>query len=203
MHSRIDVCYLMVSLWVLRYHTTPGAYCIGFPTHQYQYWDSHWWDSHFRSGTSWPVWIRFDVSSRRWQSWWSLPLRALKPPRLVQGLIQVLDTCEVVLSVSPTCVGSHNSISGVDTTPVLNRQCWERRCVPKSPTLEGYSPIKWTVATPLQLSQSPNCKSLQQQPRWKSFQAPFYPPPVLLAYEHPKPTSSRWTIWPKPGEPDT
>jgi len=39
--------------------------------------------------------------------------------------------------------------------------------------------------------------------RWKSDQDQFRLPPVLLAYQHPEPTSSQWTIWPKPGDPDT
>jgi len=85
----------------------------------------------------------------------------------------------------------------------FHRQCWESRCVPKSPTLPGYSPIKWTVATPLQLSQSPISKALPLQQMWKSCQYPFHPPPVLLAYQHPKPTSSHWTIWPQLGAPET
>ena len=74
-------------------------------------------------------------------------------------------------------------------------------CVPKSPTLQRYSPMKWTVATPLQLSQSPNCKALLLQLRWRSCQDPFHLPSVLLAYHNPKPISSRWTIMPKPGVP--
>jgi len=110
---------------------------------------------------------------------------------------------EVVLSVSPTAGGAQNLISGADTTPSLHRQCWESYCAPKSLTLQGYSLIKWTVATPLQLSQSPICKALPLQLRWKSCQDPFHPPPVLLEYQHPKPISSRWTIWPKPGAPET
>jgi len=73
----------------------------------------------------------------------------------------------------------------------------------KSPTLQWHSPIKCTVATPLQLSQSPICKSLPLQPRGKSFQDPFHLPPVLLAYQHPKLIYSRWTRWPKPGAPET
>jgi len=84
-----------------------------------------------------------------------------------------------------------------------HQQCQESHCVPKSPTVQGYSPIKWTVATPLQLSQWTICKALAQQPRWKSFQDPFHPPLVLLAYQNPKPTSSRCTRWPKPGAPET
>jgi len=98
---------------------------------------------------------------------------------------------------------AQNSLSGVNTTPGLHRQCPRSRCMPKSHTRHWYSPIKWMVATRIQLSQSPICKSLPLQPSWKSFQALFNPPPVLLAYQNPKPTTSRWMIWPQRRAPET
>jgi len=133
----------------------------------------------------------------------SLPPWAWWLPRLFQGLIQVLDGREVALSVSPTGGGAQNSISGAATTFVLHRQCRESCCAPKSPTLQWYFPIKLTMAALLQLSEWAICKASLQQPRWKSFQGPFHPPTVLRAYQHPKPISSRWTRWPKPGAPET
>jgi len=45
----------MVSLWMLRYHTTQGGYSIGFPAHQDWCWDPRVWDSHFWRATSWRV----------------------------------------------------------------------------------------------------------------------------------------------------
>ena len=174
-----------------------GGYSISFLAHQYWCSDLRGWDLHIRRAISWQVWNRFRVSSRRYRFWRCQPLWALLPPELVQGLRSVLDARGVVLTGSPTSGGAQNSISGADTTPVLHRQCRESRCAPKSPTLQGYSPIQWTVATPLRLSQSTICKALLLQPRWKSFQNPFHPPPVLLAYQHPKPISLQWTRWPK------
>ena len=71
----------------------------------------------------------------------------------VQRLRSVLDAHGVVLTGSTTGGGAQNSVSGEDSTPVLDQQCRDSRCAPKSPTLRWYSPMKWTVATPLQLSQ--------------------------------------------------
>jgi len=194
---------LMVSLWMLRYHTIQCGYSIRFPACQSWCSDPPGWDLDFWRATSCPVWNRLHVSSRQWLSWRSLPLWAGWPPRLGHGPRYVLDAREVVLSGSATGGGAKNSISAVGTTPVHHLQCKESHSVPKSPTLQGYSPIKWTVATPLQLSQAPICKALPLQPRWKSVQDPSHLPPVLLAYQHPKPTSSQGTRWPKPGVPDT
>ena len=104
---------------------------------------------------------------------------------------------------SPTDGGAQNSITDVDTTPILYQQCQVSWWGPKSPTLEGYSLIKWTVATPLQLAHSPVCKALSEQPWWKSFQHAFHLSPVLLADTHPKQISWRWIRWPKPREPKT
>jgi len=80
--------------------------------------------------------------------------------------------------------------------------CW---CcsVPDLPTLQGYFPTKSTMVTPCHHSQSAVCISLPLPLRWKSRQDPFHLPPALLAYQNPKPTSSRWTIWPKPGAPES
>jgi len=201
MNSRRVGRYLMVSLWMLRYHMKHGGYSISFTACQYWCSDPHGWDSHFRRAIRWRVWNPFHVSCCWWHFWRSLPLRALLTPGLVQGLRLVLDACRVVLTGSPTGSGVQNSNSGADTTLILHQQCRESRCAPKSPTLQRYSPIKWTVAIPLQLSQSPISKALPLQPRWKSFRDPFYPPPVLLAYQHPKPISLRSTRCPIPGAP--
>jgi len=161
------------------------------------------WDSHFQSAPSWWVWNWVHVSSCWWHSWRSLPLRVLWPPRLVHCPIAVLDALDVMLPVSPIGGGAQNTISGVDTTTVLHRQCQESHCAPKWPILRGYSPIQWLVATSIQLSQSPICIALLLQPRWKSCQDTFHLQPVLLVYQHPKPISTRWTICPKPGAPET
>jgi len=96
-----------------------------------------------------------------------------------------------------------NYVSAVDTIPVLHRLSRETHSVPYSPSLQGNFPNKLSGVTPLQLSQAAVCKSLLLPPWWKSFQIPFHPPPVLLSYQHPKPTSSRWTRLPKPGAPAT
>jgi len=203
MHRRRVGRYVMVSLWMSRYHMTQGGYSIGFLARQYCWSDPCGWDLHFRCAIRWRVWNRFHVSSRRWHFWRSQPLWALLPPEYVQRPRSVLDPRGVRLTGSPTDGGAQNSISGADTTTAVHRHCLESCCAPISPTLQGYSPMKWTVATPLRLSKSPICKALPLQPRWKSYQDPFHPPPVLLAYQHPKPISSRWTRWPKPGAPRT
>ena len=143
------------------------------------------------------------MSSCRWHSWKSLQLRALSLPGLVQGRMLVQDAPAVEFSGSPRAGGGLNYVSTVDTIPVLHWLSQDSRSVPYSPTLQGYSPTKSTVVTPLQLSQLAVCKSLLLPPRWMSFHVPFHPPPVLLAYQHPEPTSSRSTRSPKPGAPDT
>jgi len=185
--------WMMASLWILWYHTTQDGYSIGIPACQYCCSDSCGWDSNCRCATNWPVWNWFQISSCRWHSWRSLPLRALWPSRLVFRPPEVLDAHEVGLSVSWTGIGVQNSITGVETIPVVPLQCQESYCAPNSPTLHGYSPTKFTVAALLQLSQSPICTVLPLQPWWKSFQDPFHPPAVLLAYQHLKPISSHWT----------
>ena len=70
-------------------------------------------------------------------------------------------------------------------------KCQESHFVAKSPTIQWYSPIKWTVATPLQHSQSPVCRSLLLPSRWMSVQDPFHVQSVLVAYQYPNPTSSQ------------
>jgi len=192
----------MVSLWMLRYYTTQGGYSIGFPANHYWGSNPRGWDLHFWRASS-PVWNRFKALSHRWHSWRSLPLGAFLPPRLLHGLISVLHAREVVLSVSPTGSGVQNLISGAGTTSVSHLQCRERHWAPKSPTLQRYSPMRWTVATALKPSQSPICKALPLQWRWKYFQESFYLRTVLLEYQHPKPISSQWTRKPKPGAPET
>jgi len=142
------------------------------------------------------------MSSRRWHSWTSLQLRSLSPPELVHGRMLVLDAPAVECSGSPWGTRAPNYVSAVDTNPVLHRLPQESRSVWYSPTRQGYSPSQSTTVTPLELSQSAVCKSLLLPPRWKSFQVPFHPPPVILAYQHPKPTSSRWARSPKPGAPE-
>jgi len=179
----------MVSLSMLTYHMTQSGYSSSFPALQYWCSDTRWWDSHFRRPISWRVWNWFHVLSDRWHFWRSQLLQAVLPPGLVEWLTSVLDAHGVVLTGSQTGGWAPNSISGVDTTLVLHRHCRECCWVPKSPTLQGYSPITWTVATLLQPAQWPICKALPLQPRWKSVQDKFHPPPVLLACQHPNPSS--------------
>jgi len=143
------------------------------------------------------------MSSRQWRYSRSLQLRALSPPGLVQGRMLGLDAPAVEYSESPWGGGVLNYVSVVDTIPVLHWLSLESCSVPYSPTRDGYSPTKSTAVTPLQLSQSAVCKSLPLPPRWKSLQDPFHPPPVLLADQHPKHTSSRRTRLPIPGVPET
>jgi len=193
----------MCLLWMWRYHMKHGGYYIGFLARQLWCSDPLSWDSYFRCAISQYVWNRFHVSSCRWHISRSPPLRVLVPPGLVHGLRSVLDACGVALTGSPTGGGAQNSISGADTTLILHQQFRERRCAPQSPTLQGNSCIKWTVATLLQLSQSPICNALPLRLRWKSFQDPFYPPPGILEYQHPTPISSPWTRSHKPGAPHT
>jgi len=132
----------------------------------------------------------------------SLQLRTLLPPGLIQGQMLPLDAPEVEVSGSLWGGRALNYVSAVNTISVLYRLSRESRFVPYSPTMHWYSHTKLTAVTPLQLSQSAVCKSLLLPPRWKSFQVPFHQPPVLLAFQRPKPTSSRWTRWPKPGAPE-
>jgi len=73
---------LMVSPYMLGCHTTQGGYSIGFRARQCWCSDPRGWDSHFWPATSWPVWNRFNVASRRWQSWRSLQLLVLWLPRV-------------------------------------------------------------------------------------------------------------------------
>jgi len=80
-------CCLMVSLSMLRYHTTQGGYSIGFLAHQYWCSDPHGWDSQLQRAASEWGWNRFHMSSRRWHSWMSLQLRELLPPGLTQKLM--------------------------------------------------------------------------------------------------------------------
>jgi len=143
------------------------------------------------------------MSSCRWHSWTCLQLQALSPPGLVQGWMLALDTPVVEFSGSTWGNGALNSVSAADAIPVLHRLSWESHSVPYSPTCQGYSLTQPTAVTPLQLSQLAICKSLLLPPRWNSFQVPFHPPLVLLAYQHPKPTSSRWTRSSGPGVLET
>jgi len=83
---------LMVLLWRLWYHTTQGGYSISFAACQCWCSDTGGWDSHFRRAMIWRVCNLFHLSSRWWQSWTSLPFRAVRQQRLVHGSIWVLDT---------------------------------------------------------------------------------------------------------------
>ena len=201
MHSRRVGHCLMELLQMLRYHPTQGGYSISFLA--LQYWCcGHWgWDSRLGHARSCQVWNRFHVSSCQWYFWRSHPLWVLLPPGLVQGMRSVLDGRGVVLTGSPTGGGVQNLFSGADTTPVLHWQCRESHCAPQSLSVQWYFPINCTVATPLQLSQWTICKAWPQQPRWKFVQDPFHPSPVFVSYQHPKPTPSCWTRWPKPDAP--
>jgi len=91
----------------------------------------------------------------------------------------------------------------MDTISVLHWYPLKSCLVLCSPTVQWYSPTQSTVVTPSQLSQSVVCISMLLPLRWKSFQDPIHPPPILLAYQHLKPSSSQWTVWPKPGAPET
>jgi len=114
-----------------------------------------------------------------------------------------LDALPVELSVSLKGGGAQKSVSTTDTTLVLHRLPRESHFVPYSPTRKGCSPWKSAAVTPIHLSYSVDYISLLLPPTWNSCQDRFHPPPVLLAYQNPKPTSSQWTRWPKPGAPET
>jgi len=143
------------------------------------------------------------MSSHRWHYWTSVQLQALSRLGLVQGRMLAQDAPAVVFSGSLWRGGVLNYVFAVNAIPILHPLSWDSRSVPYSPTLQGYSPTTSAAVTPLQLSKSAVCKSLLLPPRWMSLQVPFHPPPVLLAYQHPKPTSSWWTRSPKPGAPET
>jgi len=119
--------YLMVSLWMLRYHMTQGAYSIGFLACQDSYADRRGQGSHFRSAISWRVGNQFPMSFRQWHFWMSLPLRALLPPGLFHGLRSVLYAHGVVLTGFPTGGGGTE----------LN--VWSRYHRRSSPTMQGKS----------------------------------------------------------------
>jgi hypothetical protein len=117
--------------------------------------------------------------------------------------MHMLNPSAVELSVSWRDSGAQNSVSAMNTTPLLQQLSQQSHCVPHSPSRQGYSPTKWTMALPLHLSQSAVYISLLLPLRGKSGQDPFHPPPVLLAYQNPKPTFLQGSIWPKPGAPKT
>jgi len=139
---------LMVSLQMLWYDMKQGGYFICFPAHQYSCSDPHRGESHFPSSTCLLGWSWFQRSSDRWLSWMSVPLRALWPLRLVQGLMSVLEAPKVELCGSLKGSEAQNSVSAMDTTPILHQYSWDSHSVPYSPTLQGYSPTKLTAATP-------------------------------------------------------
>jgi len=83
---RVGHC-LMVSLLMLRYHTTNDRYCIGCLARAYWCTDPCGWDSHYLCVSSQWVWNRYHMSSHRWISWKSLQLQALSSPGLVQSVM--------------------------------------------------------------------------------------------------------------------
>jgi len=116
---RVGRC-VMVSLSMLRYHTTEGGYSFGFPPNQYRCSDNHGWDSHFLCATSQCVWTQFHILSHWWHSWMSLQLRALSLPGLVPGLMYALDAPVVELTGSLKGGEAQNSVSAMDTTPICH-----------------------------------------------------------------------------------
>jgi len=78
--------YLMVSLWMLRYHMTQGGYSIGFLAYWSWCCDLTGWDQHFLLSIRLEIWNWPHLLSCQWHSWIRLPLWVSCPPQLVQEL---------------------------------------------------------------------------------------------------------------------
>jgi hypothetical protein len=144
---------------MLRHHTTQGGYSIVFPAYQYWSSDPYWWDTH--CGVQQVDELEIGAMCHLFDD----ILEGLCNPGPCYHHDWFMGQYQRWMTMRQCCrdlqqAAGQSSISGVDTTTALRRQCWESRCPPKSPTLQGYSPIIWTVATPLQLSKSPICRPL-------------------------------------------
>jgi len=112
---------LMVSLWMLRYYMKHGGYSTSVLPNQYWYSDPHWWDLHSPHPIGLLVSKLSHMSSHRWHSWMAHPPMAVLPLGLVQGLLWVLDALEVELSESLNSSGEQNSVTAIESTPILHQ----------------------------------------------------------------------------------
>jgi len=108
----------------------------------------------------------------------------------------------VVLTRSSTAGGSPSSISGADTLPFFHLQCRAIRFPPNHPLFKGI-PIKWTVATPLQLSPSPILQSIGCYGGESLSKTPLCLHQYIGITASPNPSHHDETRWPKPDAPNT
>jgi len=139
------VHWLIVSLWILRYHMKQSEYFSCELAHQYWCSDCDGWDSYFLHLMCSQDWNQYWITSCRCQNWMSRWLQALWPQGLVEGLKTVLGVIQMELSGLLKDSGELKLISTIDTTLIIYWYCQERHSVPYSPIRKGYS---WTKLSP-------------------------------------------------------